>query len=298
MSETGAGEIRDLRGRVEWFCRTTAHNPRPNESGRWLRDMSTLGHVEADWANGRWAVTPAAAALLPASGGTSVLIGVRRLGLLDQLNESDIAVEVVDQKRQGTNRLAMPDTVYLQADDPGDMVAELQSLGIGYVGRAAERVASQLPGIALDARAGPPSWSADTARLTVTAENGITFEDASPDRNGLYRWKVDNRLRYAYRMGNDWYQTDYATGIFWALAERAEPVMRWRHERTVDGEAIGTVFVDHGAPLPPLQARALVLCSGLVAKFNDLAETARYDNVPRSVAERVARSIRQRLADS
>jgi hypothetical protein len=73
--------------------------------------------------------------------------------------------------------------------------------------------------------------------------------------------------------------------------------MRWRPERTVNGEAIGTVFVDRGAPLPPLQARALTLCSGLVAKFSDLAETARYDNVPRSIADRVAGSIRQRLND-
>lgn len=296
MSETGAGDIRDLRGRVEWFFRTTAHNPQAYESGRWLRDMATLGHVEVDWRRGRWAVTPPAAALLPMGGGTAVLTGARPLTLLDQLDEHEIAYQVVDQACQGTNRLAVTPTVYLQTESVPAMTTALDQIGVQYAGYAARHIAALIPQIELGAPAAPPSWAATTERLSVDPTQGIQFVTAQPDRDGLYRWKVENRPRFAYRTGNDWRQTDHATGVLWALADQGESVVRWRHERTVSGEEIGTVFVDHGAPLPPLQARALVLCSGLVAKFSDLAETARYDNVPRSVADRVTQSIRQRIA--
>ncbi len=38
-----------------------------------------------------------------------------------------------------------------------------------------------------------------------------------------------------------------------------------------------------------------MLCSGLMPKFSENARTAIYDNVPRSVAQRVADSLRQQL---
>lgn len=296
MSETGAGDVRDLRGRVEWFFRTTAHNPQVYESGRWLRDMATLGHVEVDWLRGRWAVTPPSAALLPMGDGTAVLTGARPLTLLDQLDKHEIAYQVVSQDCRGTNRLAVPPTVYLQTESIPAMAAALDRIGVQYAGYAARHIAALIPQVELGAPAAPPSWAATTERLSVNPTQGIQFVTAQPDRDGLYRWKVENRPRFAYRTGNDWHQTDYATGVLWTLADQGESVVRWRHERSVGGEEIGTVFVDHGAPLPPLQARALVLCSGLVAKFSDLAKTARYDNIPRLVADRVAHSIRQRIA--
>ncbi len=71
--------------------------------------------------------------------------------------------------------------------------------------------------------------------------------------------------------------------------------MRWRPEPGPGREAVGTLFVDWGAPLPPLQARALVLCSGLVPRFSGMAETAIYRNVPRHVAQAVAASLYQDL---
>jgi hypothetical protein len=70
-------------------------------------------------------------------------------------------------------------------------------------------------------------------------------------------------------------------------------VFRWRRERSSGGEEIGMVFVDQGAPLPPLQSRVLVLCSGLPVQFGNTAGTAIYRNVPYSIAYTVAQSVRQ-----
>jgi hypothetical protein len=38
-----------------------------------------------------------------------------------------------------------------------------------------------------------------------------------------------------------------------------------------------------------------VLCTGLHPRFSPVAETVRYDNVPRAAAERLARSLQQDL---
>ena len=125
---------------------------------------------------------------------------------------------------------------------------------------------------------------------------GVRFYLGLPSGDGLCRISVYGRPSYRYRSKGSWYHTDHATGI---LLDRADT----GHQRDAlpagahaDGEEIGTVFIDQGAPLPPLQARALVLCSGLPTQFGDMARTAIYRNVPKDIALMVARSIRQQVS--
>jgi hypothetical protein len=293
MSETGSGDIPDLRQRVAWLARTADLNPKPYETGRWLRDMSSLAHAEVDWAGGCWAITPAAAALLPASGGTAVLTGRRPLGLLEQL-EAVLSVQIEFSTQDHSGRLAAPTQIYVQADSIEELGEALTEIGVRYVGRAAEHIARRLPPLQLGPPAAPPAWSTATEYAELASK--VRFVKGAVVRNGLYRITVHGRPHYLFRSGSSWFHTDHAHGILWGLAELGIGVFRWRRERTSDNEDIGTVFIDQGAPLPPLHARALVLCSGLPTAFGEKAGTAIYRNVPKSVAELVATSVRQQLA--
>ena len=75
MSELGSGAIVDARSRIDWIARTANIEPRPHTSGRWLRDLSSLGHCEVDWDGGRWSVAPPALVRLPSAGGLAVVAG-------------------------------------------------------------------------------------------------------------------------------------------------------------------------------------------------------------------------------
>jgi len=294
MSETVSGEVRDLRQRIAWLARNADLNPHSSETGRWLRDVSALAHAEIDWVNGRWAVAPAVAVLLPSCGGTAVLAGGRRLDLVERL-ESQLSVQTMpcDQDR---SVLPTPTSVIVQADSIVELERGLADCGVRYVGKAAEHIAHRLPPLRLGSRAAPPAWGTVVERLETGGGDGLGFVKVRLDsRVGLWRLTVQGRPSYLYRTGSEWFHADHATGILWALSENNIPVFRWRHERTDGAEEVGTVFLDQGAPLPPLQARALVLCSGQPTAFGDLAKTTIYRNVPKTVAEQVARSVRQRL---
>lgn len=292
MSETGWGDLQDLRQRVTWLARTANRNPTKTEPGRWLRDVSTLGHAEVDWDRDRWAIAPATAVLLPASDGTVVLAGRRPLDLVAQL-EADFAVSIVEPDANDFSRLPVPSTVYLQTESLAELDQALRAVGVRYVGCAARAIADRLTRVHLGEPAGQPAWNTPVERLVTGGARGIDFVRGAPDGDGLCRFLVNGRQHYRYRDGGDWLRTDHAAGIWWALAERREQVIRWRAERHSNGDDIGTLFVDQGAPLPPLQARVLVLCSGLPTQFGRTARTAIYTNIPRSVADLVARSVRQ-----
>lgn len=294
MSETGSGDIRDLRQRIAWTARSADLNPKPYETGRWLRDVSALGHAEIDWQVGRWATTPAAAVLIPQSGGTAVLAGARRTGLRERLEDSDLGVQVEEKPSVFGQPLPPPPSIYVQAGSIPELSTALGELGITYVGEAARRIAEGLRRIELGAPAAPPAWSDDVEHLLPDSDD-LRFVQGLPSSDGLCRMTVQGRPSYIYRQGSHWFRTDHSTGIMYALAARRIEVIRWRRERTSDGQEIGTVFVDQGAPLPPLQSRALVLCSGLPAKFGQAARTAIYSNVPMDVAWLVAASVRQKV---
>lgn len=292
MSETSAGDVRDLRQRVTWLARTANLNPGKSASGRWLRDMSALGHAEVDWSRGRWAIAPTTATLLAAGDGTVVLAGRRPLDLIDQL-EAEFAVYVAEPEATDEARLPTPTTVFLQTESVAELDRALSASGVRYVGFAARGIAERLPRLELGEPAGQPARGTPVEHLVVGGARGINFARGLPDGDGLCRFLVNGRQLYRYRVGGDWHRTDHAPGIWWALAEGRQRVMRWRCERQRIGDNIGTLFVDQGAPLPPLHARALVLCSGLPTRFGNAARTAIYRNIPRSVADLVAASVQQ-----
>ncbi|MGY4100431.1 hypothetical protein ACW2Q0_12880 [Nocardia sp. R16R-3T] len=294
MSEVGSGDIRDLRQRIAWAARAADRSPKSYETGRWLRDVSALGHAEICWQGGTWAVAPAVATLLPATGGTAVLAGSRRVGLVERLEEL-AAVHVERPAINHDGPLPVPSSVFVQSDSVEELRASLAEEDVEYVGCAARSIAIGLRQIAHGPPAAPPVRGEAVEHLTSHGDE-VRFHSGLPTGDGLCRMSVYGRPSYRYRSNGSWYHTDHATGILLDRADRGINVFRWRPERVADGEEIGTAFIDRSAPLPPLQARALVLCSGLATQFSDRARTAIFRNVPKGIALLVAESIRQEMS--
>ncbi len=294
MSETGSGDIRDLRDRVMWAARAADRNPKPHDSGKWLRDVSSLGHAEIDWERGRWAVAPAAGVLLPGTGGTAVLCGSRRMGAVERLSELNVSVHLERPPAPYEAPLPAPSSVFVQADSIAELRGAFAEIGIRYGGYGGDHIAAALRQIDLGAPAAPPARGEPVECLAPTTAN-LRFSPGLPSGDGLCRISVLGRPSYIYRSVGRWFHIDRAEGILYELAARGVSVLRWRHDRTSGHMEIGTVFVDLGAPLPPLQDRTLVLCSGLPLEFGKNAQTSIYRNVPREIASLVATSTRQRL---
>ncbi len=296
MSETGSGSIADFRARAHWLARTEDIGLPARASGRWLRDMSSLGHCEVDWKSGIWAVAPAAVSRLPMADGLAVLIGARRPRLMRALRENGIWLEKAS-RAVPDGELPLPMTIYLPFESEVDLVAELQPVDLTYVGCAADRIARSLGPTAPVDIAAPPSRTNPLERLIALYPKSWgpvrATETNAPD--GLYREQVNGRWVYLFRIVGKWHACSLASGVFAELARQGHTALRWRPDVARAASDTGTVFVDWGASLPPLQSRAFALCSGLAPRFGSSAETVIFDNVPRSIAARVFTSLGQML---
>src|SRR5947207_13239441 len=99
MAETGQGSIRELRSRLAWMARTAGAVTPPAETGRWLRDLSSLAHAELDWGNDRWASAPLVVTRIPGPDGLALVAGARSHAADTGLDELAVEVHRVAQPR-------------------------------------------------------------------------------------------------------------------------------------------------------------------------------------------------------
>lgn len=298
MSEIGCGSIGQVRLAAESLLRGRGHMRASldRQIGRWLRQLSALGHCEVDWRAGTWAVAPAAVATLPFAGGIAVLSGSRRARLHSALESADVFRETIARANQD-GEIAAPKTIVLPFASMREIEEIARDIGAAFAGCAASQIADRLTPAHPSQKAAPPAYDSPLARLAElrpriyqpVSPRSATFDD------GVYRHEVNGRRRYLWHHSGDWYACELSSGIYAWLAERRESVIRWRADSNRAATGTGTVFVDWGAPPPALHERALTLCSGLPARSGTHAQTTIYENVPRRVAERVSASLGQRL---
>jgi hypothetical protein len=294
ISDTGSGRIQDLRQRVAWAARTCDLSDSGPDTGRWLRDLSSLGHLELDWETGQWAAAPAVVTRLPGPDGLAVLAGARNADTEARLDALDVEVHRIPQAVAGV--LDRPTAVLLQYDTAAGLRTAAESLGAHYVPCAARQLADVLPAAELGSPAAPPSRSNDT--LERFNPDTLFWEPRptdTPHAEGLYRVTSLGRPQHLYRTGEAWQHCTLPSGVFTALQRAGRTALRWRPDRGIGRSGHGQLFTDWGAPLPPLHQRALVLCSGLVPRFPEAARTAAYDHVPEGIARATARSLGQQL---
>lgn len=298
MSETGSGSLADLRGRIDWICRTVSLHLPPAASGRWLRDLASLGHCEVDWSAGRWAIAPAALVRLPGGDGLAVLAGSRRPRTVTALTDYWGGLDTARRERPQDD-VPLPMSLYVRFTAEADLVSASEAAKIDLAGLAAERIARALPRTRPSVRSASPAYTSRLKRLHTTQPRQWEEVDAavavSSPADGLYCEHVHGRWRYLYVENGVWLACDLSTGVFAELAARGESALRWRPDPARHGADAGTLFVDWGAPLPPLHSRSLVLCTGLPPRFGQTATTTIYENVPRGIAARVCESLGQPL---
>lgn len=291
-SECGSGTWQQFRDAHQWI---SAAYPGPGDwepsAGYAARTLTTLAHLEIDWQNGRWAAAPPVLTLLPSAGAHALLTGARTRTLTDHLRsvtDDDPALFVAECPQRHA-----PTALLIACEDETSIEMLAAELDVGYEFSVSERLSEMLP--TLDsylalARAMPAPSGYGVSRLQLST---LTWLDADSDRDPcLYRYDAFGRPRYRLVVGDaEVYDVDLAVGVWAALS-------RWGENRLIytDDPVNGTLNVPTEAPLPTLHARSAALCSGLAPGRRDgfLA----YRNVPRPVAERIARSLDQTLVTS
>ncbi|SBV28301.1 hypothetical protein GA0070620_3841 [Micromonospora krabiensis] len=299
MSEVQHGSLDDLSTRIRWLAATGQHGHRDTRgfsAGRWLRDAETMCLARVDWTAGSWRAAPTVITRLPQSDGTALLAGARPASVLDRLASEDLAVTFASPPRRSP-ALPPPSAVLISYDSPAQLPELARRLGARYVPCSALQLGSSIAVIRPGDAAAPPA--SGNATVECYAPLRRAWEPVSPRAagagEGLYRLRRDGRMAYLLQRAGAWHRTTYAEGIHFVLAACGAQPLRWRAEP--GRQQAGTFFVDYGAPLPPLQAAAAALCTGLPPRLTDRAETVAFDNVPLSLARQLAGSLGHRLEE-
>lgn len=297
-SELGGGKVADLRAGVLRTARSRGLDIRHGAEGRWIRDMSALGHLDVDWRRGVWSAAPPVLTCLPFSDGLALIAGRRTAALEREIgaaaDEWAVVLSVANETAEGD--IPVPTSLLIQYDTPDELPERAAALGCAYTPCAALQTFSLLPDLEAGPLAAPPApGNAQTVEKYDPARR--SYEPAeSYNEEGLYRWRgADWSKLVQVRRGAEFRSTEHELGVYLELERTGVNAVRWQPETGAGRERVGTLFVDWGAPLPPLHARAAVLCTGLQPRFSSVAQTVRYDNVPRAAAERLTRSLRQEL---
>ncbi len=284
VSERGEGSWSDFRAGYDWLIGTD--RPDWQTPGFSIRMLSTLGHLEIDWAAGKWAAAPAVLTILPNAGARALLTGGRTRELRRRLheaigdNEDLYPVEIRQQ--------LAPTAVWVECADETHIVALANELGLQYEYSVAERLSELLPALdsylALVPSARCPK-SFGVERLDPRSLRWISVQDDTPA--GLYRYESYGPAMFRL-VDEAVYAVDWAVGVYAALSRWGENRLRY-----IPQSVNGVLCVPLAAPLPTLQARTAALCCGLAPQKRGNALI--YRNVPEHIARRIARSLDQSI---
>jgi hypothetical protein len=302
MSEQGSGTWSDFRAAHTWLLArpadlpiSPAHHtppPPPPPPLRTYLNLSKLGHVESSPADSRWAVAPPVLTIVPGASVHAVVVGGRTrpfsAALRAALESRDLDLDLVSRP-QPTG----PDTMYISCGDEADLIQLAERLGIRYEYSVSERLSQLFPHIdSLLERAGAPPPSAGYGVSRWMPESNRFEPTNRPDEPGLYQWETVGAPQYRFTAGERRYaNVDFSTGRYAELRRLGINVLTYKKE-----SVNGTLRVSVRADLPPLQARAAILCTGMLPPFERETLTLSYRNVPLAIAERIAVSLGQQFA--
>ncbi|MFB6889309.1 hypothetical protein ACFCX4_08350 [Kitasatospora sp. NPDC056327] len=298
LSERQSGSVTALREGVRGTARAYGIDTAEYADWDWVRELSSLGFLDADLRADRWSAAPLVLTRLPFSDGLALITGARPASVRAALGSAAAdwleLLEIPGETRQGA--VPLPATLMVQYDDAARLGELATRLGASYVPCAALQLGALLPRLQAGAEAAPPGGAGlDTVeRYDLTARRFVPAGSHSED--GLYRWRgADHALLVRLLRKGRFSRTERETGIYLELASHSENAVRWRPETGPGRSRLGRLFVDRNAPLPPLHARAATLCTGLPPMRGNQGQTLAYDNVPNVLAEAIAASLLQDL---
>jgi len=288
MSELGAGRWADYRDAHDWLGASESTEVRAAQT---MHTLAMLGHVESDWKSATWATAPSTLTIIPNGGAQAILVGARTRKLMSALH-THAQDEVTDLWVEECPQRAAPSAVFVAGNNESDLQRLAEALNIAYELCVGERLAAMLPeltDVLAACRTQPPVRGYDVDRYNVGRRSFQPASDAVAP--GFYRHTVWRRKEY--RILSDegtWHLVDFPTGVYAELRRVQENVLHYRSQATN-----GNLSVPAHFPLPALQARSAVLCTGLLPSYQDVEKTNVLRNVPRETAISIAASLGQTL---
>jgi hypothetical protein len=281
LSELGHGSWSHFRQALEYLADEEDNLYRTVKA----RQLSMLGHVEFAFEGDlRWAVCePTIAWLTHEDRITGVLCGSRSPHLLITIQQHCDALGCrYRQLRQDEG----PDVVLMTvpSSDVGEELA--QQVGVKSQLDAANRLSEIAPDVQAYLRLCPrepmpqgfKTECYDLQRLAWT-------EAAEANQPGFYRF-THYRREYRLKIGDDVLKTPPYIGFFAWLRHENRLVFTYdAAEQTLCGPASAT--------LPPLLARAAVLCSGFLPRFLPQDRTHVYQEIPPAIAYHLLDKLHQ-----
>lgn len=253
--------------------------------------LSRLSHIEVDWRRSTWAATPPVLTVLPDAGGHALLTGARTRALLRHLEEEVSAEGITNLFQDRREQLDAPDAIFIAMDDESDVEQLASGLAISYEYSVADRLSRLLPSlnsVLAVSRTVPPATGFEVKRFDPVALRWTVTSSFTAE--GLYEFLLPGYSEYRFKATSGYFAVDRATGIYADLRRAGRNILKFKKETRN-----GTLIVPLDAPLPVLQARSAVMCSGLDAYPIFSERIRRFVNVPHRIAARIAESLGQEL---
>lgn len=313
MSWKEQGTLAHIQDRLAWV--TGVHGGGLPTWGirEWVRTVSGLGHCVVDWERGRWAMEPSTLYQVAGVSSIGVFRGRRDDRFTRLYGIEGAVVHSVSPEFTTLEPGLLPMTHYVEfLDQDAERVAG--DLDLAWTGNESALLAGKL------------SRSSGLGRCTPQPPNDCPIErfelgegghgSAVPQfsvqfvrygmppsgaSDGFYRWKHHRKAEYANVRAGIWTRGTRAECTHRELSRLGRSALAFvsSPDDWMIGEPMGTVSVPRACPLPDMQRRALMLCSGrpeqVGKEVGDRPSVSSFVNVPRSTAQVIARSLGQTL---
>lgn len=312
VSEKGSGTLAEFKDAWDWIQGLSDdewHRDGANKAWIEVADLAALGHLEISWEGKKeWAVAPPVLTMLPNSGCRALLAGARNLSLIDpgtiqagtgdSLFNSVIADGSLDvfadclPQYRGSGK---GPSVIVVAADSDETIRELaEECGIGFSYSVCDELSSMFPSLTRyvelwSSRPMPLGHSIEV--FDVDRVRWIPCSETQEFQPGLYAVKLSWDVVHILQISPE--RSFHATREH-AVYER----LRWEDHNVLDYSTKDhELWVPTQAPLPPLQARAATLASGMLPRYerrHDMHGVV-YVNISDHLASRIAESLEQTL---
>jgi hypothetical protein len=254
--------------------------------------LERLGHAEffAAGCEGGWRIAPPIWAVSCVQGPlTAVLCGARTLPLLERVRTAQLAsVQLVIEENP-----AWPTVYRLSADHAGDLATAASITGIAAQFDAPRTILCAIPpefhdGEEIAELPLGPDWIVQRFDVESLRWKASSREEGCLARDGLFRFRLPYQRRHFLRRRRRSFEMEGAA---------AKYVLLRRHRRNVFqySAAAKECVVPATCRPPTLVERALILCSGLLPRFDAANSTLTYGCISADLARLAARLLDQEI---
>jgi hypothetical protein len=297
-------------GTREGLLDAAAHLANKHQLGSWSlstfpSQLSSLGHLDINWRNGRWSVAPPTLNLIPGLGLLAVLTGARTYHLRKAFDDASATtnffpLEVAQPDRHG-RRVGRdvtpvgPRAIFMKCTTLSDAEGLAERAGLKLASDPAASLAARMP--SLDEAMGPRAAPATRESAQWFNPEGQKWDEMPDDcPSGLYQQDLHALTDYLWHehdQGDSWWRIGLAEGQFKAIQGSA--VVRWT-QGTPNNGVTSRFEIPPDFHLPTLAERALTVSDGflpVIAHGADGKKMKRYKNVSEEVARTIANKLGQ-----